>query len=183
MGFLNSLPGMISSLWTIIITNATNAGANIVNGIANGIRGAIGAVGGAISDVGSFISSHLPHSPAKLGPLRDLELQGSMIPKQISEGIKAGKPVLDATINTQMLHSLKSPGLNSNMGSSFVVKSTASVGSSTIVVNNNSISVTVNAPGRSRNEAQDIADKVKDELTKELNRSGVLVSWASGGRT
>jgi len=182
VSFLWSLPGMIQSVWNTVIADATNAGANIVNGIANGIRGAIGAVGGAISDVGSFISSHLPHSPAKLGPLRDLELQGSMIPKQISEGIKAGKPVLDATINSEMLHSFRSPGLNTSMASSFVDKS-PSTSSSSVVVNNNTINVTVNAPGRSRNEAQDIADKVKDELTKELNRSGVLVSWASGGRT
>jgi len=183
MGFLQGLPGQVMGIWNTVKTDAWNAGSNIVKSIGDGIRAAVHWVTDAVGWVGQQIRDHLPHSPAKVGPLKDLAKQGQMITEQISEGMLKGVPALDATINNQVLHSLKSPGLNTNVGSSFVGKSPASVGSSSVTVNNNTINVTVNAPGRSRNEAQDIADKVKDELTKELNRSGVLVSWASGGRT
>lgn len=79
---------------------ALQAGANIVQQIAQGIIGAIGsAIGGAMTDVGNFISSHLPHSPAKMGPLRDLALQGSLIPDQIARGITQGMPALQTSLN------------------------------------------------------------------------------------
>lgn len=125
MGFLNTLPGMISNLWNTIITDATNAGSNIVNGIANGIRAAIGAVGSAIGAVTDFISAHLPHSPAKIGPLRDLQLQGSLIPEQISTGILSNMSKLDSTMNK-----LPYPGSSSTSNSSAAVLAALAAGNS-----------------------------------------------------
>lgn len=49
-----------------------NAGRNVVTSIANGIRSAIGKVTSAISNVAQSIRNHLPFSPAKEGPLRDI---------------------------------------------------------------------------------------------------------------
>jgi len=181
IGAVQPLGGLLQGFWSWLESSATNAGSAIIQGLASGIRSAIGAVTGAITDVTGWISAHLPHSPAKIGPLRDLAKQGSLIPEQISEGIKAGQPVLDATINAEMLHSLQSPALNANVGNVFVGKDTSSASSSSVIVFSPTINVTVS--GRSRSEAQDIADKVKDELTKELNRSGVMVPWQSGGKT
>lgn len=105
VNWLSQLPGRAGSAISGIIGTITgvlgqaagaalNAGANIVNSIADGIRGAIGAVGDAIGAVAGFISSHLPHSPAKIGPLRDLVLQGSLIARQISDGLMQGAPYL-----------------------------------------------------------------------------------------
>jgi TP901 family phage tail tape measure protein len=86
-------------------TDAMNAGANIVKSIASGITGAIGsAIGGAMNAVGSFISAHLPHSPAKIGPLRDLVLQGSLIPDQIAQGIDANMTRLESTMKKLSLN-------------------------------------------------------------------------------
>jgi TP901 family phage tail tape measure protein len=110
ISWLEQLPGragaVISSFISIILAGLANAasaaiqgGANIVNGIADGIRGAIGAVTGAISDVASAIAAHLPHSPAKEGPLRELLLQGSLITDQISEGMLSHLPKLQGAIN------------------------------------------------------------------------------------
>jgi phage-related protein len=109
----NSLIGIASSIFNNIkntilgvlqnmIGAVFQAGANIVQGIANGIKSAIGAVGDAIGAVGSFISSHLPHSPAKMGPLRDLLMQGQMISQQIGEGIKKGTPHVQAALNATL---------------------------------------------------------------------------------
>lgn len=47
----------------------TSAGRSIVQGLINGITSMIGAVGAAISNVVNFIKAHLPHSPAKVGPM------------------------------------------------------------------------------------------------------------------
>lgn len=98
MNFLNALPGMIVNLWNSIINDAKNAGTNIVKGIGDGIKNALHFVTDAIGGVTSWISSHLPHSPAKVGPLRDLALQGSMIPEQIAQGMIANRSKLDAAL-------------------------------------------------------------------------------------
>ena len=98
LGAVQSLAGLIIGFFSSLANDALNSGANIVNQLANGIRGAIGSVSGAITDVTAFISAHLPHSPAKLGPLRDLQLQGSLITEQISLGMLAGMPKLDFAI-------------------------------------------------------------------------------------
>lgn len=132
MGFLNTLPGLITNLWNTIITDATNAGANIIKGIANGITGAIHFVTDAISNVTSWISAHLPHSPAKVGPLRDLQLQGSLIPEQISTGILSNMSKLDSTMNK-----LPYPGSSSTTNSSAAVLAAIAAGNNNGNNNNN----------------------------------------------
>lgn len=49
------------------------AGSNIVGNIAEGITGAVGKVTGAIGNVVSKVRDFLPFSPAKEGPLKDLD--------------------------------------------------------------------------------------------------------------
>ncbi|MGP1411478.1 MAG: phage tail protein [Peptoanaerobacter stomatis] len=72
-----------------------DAGANIVNMIADGIKGAIGTVTDAIGDVVSSVRNYLPFSPAKEGPLRDLNKLDFTI---IADGINsAKKSVLSST--------------------------------------------------------------------------------------
>lgn len=46
-----------------------SAGANIVSSLAQGIMNGIGAVANAIGNIVQTISDHMPHSPAKTGPL------------------------------------------------------------------------------------------------------------------
>jgi TP901 family phage tail tape measure protein len=98
-GALSGVPGAVTSALANAAASALRGGANIVNQIAQGIRNAIGAVGSAISAVTNFISSHLPHSPAKLGPLRDLLKQGKEISNQVAQGMLAGMPKLDMALD------------------------------------------------------------------------------------
>lgn len=71
-----------------------DAGKNIVTSIAEGIMGAIGTVTDAIGNVVQKIRDHLPFSPAKEGPLRDLNKLDFTI---IADGIyDAKKPITDA---------------------------------------------------------------------------------------
>lgn len=70
------------------------AGANIVQSIADGIKGAIGKVTSAIKETVSEIRAHLPFSPAKKGPLKDLNKLDFGI---IADGIyNAKNPVANA---------------------------------------------------------------------------------------
>lgn len=71
------------------------AGANIVNMIGDGIKSAIQVALDAIGDLVQNIRDFLPFSPAKEGPLRDLNKLDFTI---IADGINsAKKPVLSAT--------------------------------------------------------------------------------------
>jgi TP901 family phage tail tape measure protein len=47
-------------------------GANILKGIGEGILSGLKYLTGPVTTVAKFIRDHFPHSPAKLGPLRDL---------------------------------------------------------------------------------------------------------------
>ncbi len=106
-GFKGMLGGEFSALGTIIhdffgglAHRAIQWGANIISNLASGIIGNIGnAIGGAMNAVGSFIHDHLPSSPAKIGPLRDLATQGSKISEQIGQGMVSGMPKLQSSLN------------------------------------------------------------------------------------
>jgi phage-related protein len=84
----NQVLGRLSSL----ASDAVNAGASIVNGVANGIRGAIGNVTGAIGSVVAEIDAHLPHSPAKKGPLSQLNLYGPALVNTFAKDIASTSP-------------------------------------------------------------------------------------------
>src|SRR6266568_2610550 len=95
-GLLGKLMGFFGNL----ARQAIGWGANILANLASGIIGNIGnAIGGAMNAVGNFISSHLPSSPAKIGPLRDLATQGSKISEQIGQGMVSGMPKLQSSLN------------------------------------------------------------------------------------
>ncbi len=83
-----------------LAVQAASAGANIVSNIADGIANNISSfIGGAMDQVGSFIRDRLPHSPAKVGPLRDLALQGASISEQIAQGMLSGMPKIQTAMN------------------------------------------------------------------------------------
>ncbi len=82
-----------------LAVQAASAGANIVSNIAGGIIDNIGSfIGNAMDQVGSFIHDRLPRSPAKVGPLRDLALQGASISEQIAKGMLSGMPKISAAM-------------------------------------------------------------------------------------
>lgn len=96
---IQSMISTILGLLNGLVTSALQIGANIVNNIAQGIRNAIGAVGSAINAVTQFISDHLPHSPAKIGPLMGLQEQGMEISNQVAKGMVNGVPLITSAMN------------------------------------------------------------------------------------
>lgn len=89
---------------------ALQAGANIVQQIASGILNNItSAIGNAMNAVGNFIQSHLPHSPAKQGPLKTLAEAGSNIPSEIARGIAAGVPAIQTQLNMMLTPVVQAP--------------------------------------------------------------------------
>ena len=92
-----------------------NAGKNIVNSIANGISSAIGAVTGAIGRVAQKVRNFLPFSPAKEGPLRDLNKLN--FGGTISDSIYKAKPKVSRAMG-DILHvpDIKGPGVPSGRG-------------------------------------------------------------------
>ncbi len=123
VGFFQSLPGraisavgnllgMLSGFFSGLAGQAVQWGANIIANLASGIIGNIwNALSGAMNAVGSFIHDHLPSSPAKVGPLRDLALQGSKIPEQIGQGMVAGLPKLSSSLNMMLSPLVAMPAL------------------------------------------------------------------------
>jgi hypothetical protein len=80
--------------------NFFNAGKNIVSSIADGIKGAIGTVTDAIGDVAGKIRDFLPFSPAKEGPLMDIDKLDFKGP--ITDSLEGAIPDVQAELNTRL---------------------------------------------------------------------------------
>lgn len=89
-GVMNSIKGFFSNAGSWLY----NAGVNIVMGLVHGIESVIGKVTDAINRLTGIISSHLPHSPVKKGPLKVLNngYAGKQITRMIADGMEAGVP-------------------------------------------------------------------------------------------
>jgi hypothetical protein len=100
-GWLSGLHTRINGFFNGAGSWLVDAGRNIVQGLINGIQSMMGAVGGAISSVVGFITDHLPHSPAKTGPLSGAgspDIAGLKISTMIADGMRQGLPqILAAT--------------------------------------------------------------------------------------
>ncbi len=103
---LNAVGGLLGNLVNFfggLARQAVQWGLNIIANLAGGIiNGIWSSLGNAMSAIGTFIHDHLPASPAKIGPLRDLAKQGSLIPDQIAQGIMSGIPKLQPSLNLML---------------------------------------------------------------------------------
>lgn len=89
-GAYNAVTGKIKDFF--------NAGKNIVGSIADGIKGAIGKVTDAIGNVTKKIRNFLPFSPAKEGPLTDIDKLNFDGP--IEDSLDDAIPNVQAKLNT-----------------------------------------------------------------------------------
>src|SRR5216683_1617445 len=103
---LNAIGGLLGNLVNFfggLARQAVQWGLNIIANLAGGIiNGIWSSLGNAMSAIGTFIHDHLPASPAKIGPLRDLAKQGAFIPEQIAQGIMSGIPKLQPSLNLML---------------------------------------------------------------------------------
>lgn len=99
VSFFKGLPGRILSGLGNIGSLLFNAGKNVIQGLINGISSMIGGVTHAIGSVVSEITSHLPFSPAKKGPLSGRgspDQAGKRIAQMLGQGMSSGLPSVTA---------------------------------------------------------------------------------------
>ena len=101
--------GIRSAYNTVInfISRFKDAGRRIVTSIADGIRGAISKVTDAIGSVTQKVRNFLPFSPAKEGPLKDLDKLN--FGGTISMGIEAGTDDVQKAMNEMLGFELRKP--------------------------------------------------------------------------
>jgi hypothetical protein len=93
VSFFKSLPGKIMSALSALPGQMLTFGAHIISMLASGIRSAIGDVIGAIGSVVSEVWDHIPHSPARKGPLSGSgspDIAGRKISQMLAQGMNGG---------------------------------------------------------------------------------------------
>lgn len=104
------------------------AGGNIIGNIADGINGAIGKVTGAISGVVSKVRDFLPFSPAKEGPLKDLDRLNfggtiadsiykdeNKMQKAMNRALNVDMPMMNGRVTHEMNNNLSTQPLHLNV--------------------------------------------------------------------
>src|SRR5258708_3157068 len=109
----------------------------------------------AVTNVTSWISAHLPHSPAKVGPLVGLQQQGTEISNQIAQGMLAGTPLLTGAMN------------NLTKPISLGLKGTATTGTPLQGGNHGDTYITITLDGK------DITNSTMKRVQKELRGHGL----------
>src|SRR5258708_5804687 len=151
----NNIVSTIKNVWNTIVSDALSAGANICKAIGTGITNAIHFVTDAVTNVTSWISAHLPHSPAKVGPLVGLHQQGTEISNQIAQGMLAGTPLLTGAMN------------NLTKPISLGLKGTATTGTPLQGGNHGDTYITITLDGK------DITNSTMKRVQKELRGHGL----------
>ncbi len=115
-GAWNAIKNTVSSVFTQMKTFITNmidifkgAGKGIITALADGIKNHVSIVVNSIKDVVQKIRDFLPFSPAKVGPLSDLDQLDFAGP--ISNAIRGGVPDVQASMNSM----LQVPDVNPNV--------------------------------------------------------------------
>ncbi len=175
---LSSLWDSISKWFSNLGKGASDSGKNFINMLVSGIESGAGAIWNAVTGIASQIWKALGfHSPAKAGPGADADKWMPNLVSMLSSGLTAGIPKMQAAVQAVaqplavLNPTVSRPG----------VLSPTSARSSTATT---SITINVNVPfTTTRSQAQEIARVVEQELSRNLHRSGNLVTWTSGGRT
>jgi TP901 family phage tail tape measure protein len=99
LGLFGGLPGRILSAMASLPSMLFSFGAHIISMLASGIMSAAGDVIHAISSIGGDILDHIPHSPAKKGPLSGSgspDIAGRKIAQMLGQGMLSGLPEIGA---------------------------------------------------------------------------------------
>ncbi len=78
------------------------AGRNIVNTLTEGIKSMMSAPVDAIRQILSTARDYLPFSPAKVGPLRDLDRTGPAFVRTFAQGITGSRDVLASAVSSTL---------------------------------------------------------------------------------
>ncbi len=138
-----------------LVTKAFEFGSKITSMLAAGIMSGIAKVKGCISQVAQVIRDHLPHSPAKTGPLKDLHKV--KIVETIASTLKP-LPIQNAMTKTLGVFS---GGLKAN------VRGRSSVPASIVVTYNPTITI---SGSESKEEFLKMLKKHKDEVVNIIKK-------------
>lgn len=138
-----------------LVTKAFEFGSKITSMLAAGIMSGIAKVKGCISQVAQVIRDHLPHSPAKTGPLKDLHKV--KIVETIASTLKP-LPLQNAMTKTL---GVLSGGLKAN------VRGRSSAPASIVVTYNPTITI---SGSESKEEFLKMLKKHKDEVVNIIKR-------------
>ncbi|NNV07122.1 hypothetical protein ETC03_12095 [Geobacillus sp. MMMUD3] len=127
LGLIRGLGRLIGGEFGKIAEQFYQAGKGFMEMLVRGIRSMIDKVTGIISSVAGKIRDFLPFSPAKVGPLSDLDKLDFAGP--ISDSLKKGMPMIQAMLNDM----LALPSLN-------VIAATEAAGG-TNITNNSAVNV------------------------------------------
>jgi len=188
VNFITQLPGKVGDLLTSmrnkamdifnnLLQDALNFGSNIIKNVAAGITNAIHFVTGAITNVTQWISDHLPHSPAKIGPLKDLAYQGQQIVQQISEGMLLNAPKMQMAMS-QVVQPVMSTVSNAVSGAPSL---TGAPNISNSNSGGNVANITINYNSQAKS-IQDQGNELMNYLSQQLRASGLMVNTPSGRR-
>jgi TP901 family phage tail tape measure protein len=109
----------IKGFFTDVLTSVQNlgskmydAGANLIGSIIDGIKSKVSAIGSTMSDVASKIRGYLPFSPAKEGPLSDLNRLDFAGP--ITDSILGGVPTVQTALDSMLTVNQAQAGFSPN---------------------------------------------------------------------
>jgi TP901 family phage tail tape measure protein len=144
---LNGWGSSLHSWFSSLVNSAWQWGQGLINGFTQGIISVAMRPVQAVQDIVKQIRAYLPSSPAKLGPLSDLDRTGPGLINTMSQGINAS-PLVSAITGAmgQARDSITTPQFASATGGN---------GSVTIVMNNNF-----------GNVSSDVRQSVIEELKK-----------------
>lgn len=128
LGLIRGLGRLIGGEFGRIAEKFYQAGKGFMEMLVKGINSMIGAVTRTISSVAGKIRDFLPFSPAKVGPLSDLDKLDFAGP--ISDSLKKGMPMIQAMLNDM----LALPSLN-------VIAATGAAEGGTSITNNSAVNV------------------------------------------
>ena len=101
-----------------------DAGKNIVTSIADGIKGAISKVTDAISGVVGKVRDFLPFSPAKVGPLKDLDKLnfGGTISMGIDDGANEVQKAMEDMLTMPFKPTVHNPSLSNDQSNAYATE-------------------------------------------------------------
>jgi len=124
-----------------MIGNAMQWGKDLVNAIVDGIEARVDAAGDAAGELAGEIRDHLPSSPAKKGPLSDLDKVGPGAVETVASGIEDNRGAASRFAGS--MQGMSAGGM-------------ASGGETTVVFEKGAI--VLQGSGSSRRDGQNVAD-------------------------
>lgn len=172
-GIFSDIFGRVRNFVTSLPGEALRWGRDIIDGIADGIRGAIGKVTSAVKGVADKIRSFLHFTEPDVGPLSDFHTYMPDMMSGLSDGIKAGIPMLQKAAG--LAAGAISGGLNGTITTDGIVgASSGSYYSQGSGNTTNYGATTINVYGTPGQDTETLADKVAEVIFDRVRREAYV---------